>query len=270
MLRLTIIAILLTTCLCSKDESVGVSSRSSTNNDGKEVISTPTYNDAQSMMNDIKEMMHEFSSHMQTSLYDPFFFTRRRLPSADGSSGSTTVDNHKAFSSWDPFSSIMTRWSPRYEVLDDENSFEIKMDVPGFHFHEMSVELEGGGRVLSISGVKEENVEKGWGVDGDGETESIRGEHPTKDEKEAKAGTMKFASHTSTSFNQKFTLDPSVDATKLTANLVDGVLVVRAPRKQQQIAHKKHIPITQFDEDVWAELIAGEIGGSTDEVVREK
>ncbi|EED95061.1 low molecular weight heat shock protein [Thalassiosira pseudonana CCMP1335] len=119
------------------------------------------------------------------------------------------------------------------------------MDVPGFHFHEMSVELEGGGRVLSISGVKEEN-------------------------KEAKAGTMKFASHTSTSFNQKFTLDPSVDATKLTANLVDGVLVVRAPRKQQQIAHKKHIPITQFDEDVWAELIAGEIGGSTDEVVREE
>ncbi|KAL7526467.1 hypothetical protein ACHAXR_003996 [Thalassiosira sp. AJA248-18] len=104
------------------------------------------------------------------------------------------------------------------------------MDVPGFHFHEMKVELESGGRVLSISGTKENN-------------------------EEAVGDKFEFSSHTSTSFQQKFTLDPSIDTSLMTANLVNGVLEVRAPRKHGAW-NDKHVPITQFDEDVWKELVA--------------
>eukprot|EP00804_Cyclotella_cryptica_P007980 CCRYP_016018-RA/>CCRYP_016018-RA protein AED:0.13 eAED:0.11 QI:0/0/0/1/0/0/2/0/101 len=99
----------------------------------------------------------------------------------------------------------------------------------------MNVELEAGGRVLSISGTKEEDVNE-------------------------ELGAIKFSSHTSRSFQQKFTLDPLIDSSKMSANLdpEHGILVIRAPRKQQEIEDTKHIPITQFDQIEWEELISAE------------
>ena len=41
----------------------------------------------------------------------------------------------------------------------------------------------------------------------------------------------------------------------MTANLVNGFLEVCAPRKHGAW-NKRHVPITQFDEDDWEELIA--------------
>lgn len=217
---------------------------------GKEVIPKPTHDEDQSILDGaLREIMQEFSSHI-TALHDPFFFSRRSF--FDSS-------NNRPFSSWDPFAlagsaQSVTRWSPRYEVVDDENTFVIKVDVPGFHFHEMNVELEAGGRVLVISGLKEENVAKEWNGEKDGGA-SKEGRETSDSENN---GSVKFSSHTTQSFQQKFTLDPSIDSSKMSANLNNGLLIIRAPRERLEI-NKKHIPITQFDEADWKELISGEV-----------
>ena len=205
---------------------------------GKEVVKSD-YNEVGSILGEaLREIMQEFSSHV-TALHDPFFFSRRRFPSIEGS---------RSYSSWDPFyisgaAQSVTRWSPRYEVVDDENSFVIKVDVPGFHFHELDVHLEAGGRVLCISGTKEEELSEEWNGEDD---ETNKG---AKEPVDVEAGkkSMTYTSHTSRSFQQKFTLDPTIDATKMSANLdpEHGTLVIRAPRKEREIEYKKHIPITQ-------------------------
>ena len=119
--------------------------------------------------------------------------------------------------------------------------------MPGFHFHEISVELEARGRLLSISGRKEDNFH---------ETSKLDHDHDTKKDKVDKENGEKFEfiSHTTTSFEQKFTIDPSIDMTLMTSNLVTGV-EVRAPQKSIPRINR-HIPVTQFDQDVWAELIS--------------
>ncbi|KAL3785367.1 hypothetical protein HJC23_011050 [Cyclotella cryptica] len=222
---------------------------------GKEVIPNPTHDESQSIIDGaLRDIMHEFSSHV-TALHDPLFFSRRRFPPFfDGTGG-------RSFSSWDPFSlagsaQSVTRWSPRYEVVDDQNSFLIKVDVPGFHFHEMNVELEAGGRVLSISGTKEEDVNEELG----GGTDEESTEAAKQSSGDGNKRSIKFSSHTSRSFQQKFTLDPLIDSSKMSANLdpEHGILVIRAPRKQQEIEDTKHIPITQFDQIEWEELISAE------------
>lgn len=131
-------------------------------------------------------------------------------------------------------------------MVDDAKRFQVTLDVPGFKFHEMKVELESGGHVLSISGVKEDSVH---------ESSEDKEKHAAMGEKEDKERQKyEFTSHSSTSFQQKFTLDPSVDTSLMTANLVNGRLEIRAPRKQGNW-NKKHIPITQLDEEDWKELI---------------
>lgn len=188
---------------------------------GKEIIPKSTYNEAESILNEaLRQMMQDFSS---------------RIPSLEGS---------RSYSSWDPFSiagaaQSVTRWSPRYEVIDDESSFAIKVDVPGFHFHELSVELESGGRVLCISGTKEEDTEE-WG---DADKGTGEDKEPANQDKES----VKFISHALRSFQQKFTLDASIDTKKMSANLDPdhGALIIRAPRKAVETEYKKHIPITQ-------------------------
>lgn len=218
----------------------------------------------------IQELMEEFS-HM-TSLHESFvnhhpLFSHPRFGSTDNVK-KLTPPGGKPFSTWGSFGSQLTRWSPRYEVIDDTKNFQVKLDVPGFHFHEMKVELESAGRVLSISGTKEHNVHESSKDWTDKEKKAAMGEKLNSEDED---DTFEFSSHTSTtSFQQKFTLDPSIDTSLMTANLVDGVLEVRAPRKQGSW-NKKHIPITQFDEDVWAELMATDekTGGAPNIVLEE-
>ena len=236
-LRLAIVAFSVLAPVHAKDDKSDGDSPSSA--DGN-VISTPTYE--KPFQDAFREMMKDFG-HM-TSLTESFahpLFTRPPFGNDAVSSAA------KPFSTWGSFGSL-SRWSPRYEVVDDAKSFQIKMDVPRFKFHEMKVELESGGRVLSISGVKEDNLH---------ESSEDRDKHAAMGEKKDDGKDREkyeFTSHSSTSFQQKFTLDPSVDTSLMTANLVDGVLEIRAPRKQGNW-NKKHIPITQLDEEDWKELI---------------
>mmetsp|Transcript_904 Transcript_904/g.1939 ORF Transcript_904/g.1939 Transcript_904/m.1939 type:complete len:266 (+) Transcript_904:3-800(+) len=223
---------------------------------GPKAISSPTY--AHTIDDAIQELMEGFP-HSMTSLHDsivrhPFFSHPRFVGS-------------KPFSTWGSFASL-TRWSPRYEVIDDAKSFQVKMNVPGFHFHEMEVELESGGRVLSISGTKESNIHehktsKDDENNGDGRKAGV-GEKAGEEGDEREGGEFEYRSHSSSSFQQKFSLDPSIDTSQMTANLVNGVLEVRAPRKHGAW-NGKHIPITQFDEDTWAELMAADENTETEE-----
>ena len=104
--------------------------------------------------------------------------------------------------------------SPRYEITDNHEKFEIAVDLPGVKASDVNVSIENDGQVLTLKGHRE-----------------------TKKEGYAYAS----------KFSQSFTLDPAVDADKFTANLQNGVLVVSAPKDWKRIEDAvKTIPITEF------------------------
>lgn len=103
--------------------------------------------------------------------------------------------------------------SPRYEITDDEEQFQVAVDVPGVKAEDLDINVEEGGHILSISGHRESTGDN-----------------------------YKFTSK----FSQSFSLDPAVEVEKITANLDDGVLVVSAPKDVKQIEEAvRKIPITQ-------------------------
>ena len=94
---------------------------------------------------------------------------------------------------------VLRRSSPGYEIHEDDNKFQLSIDVPGVKAADMKVQVEQGGRLLHLTGGRRVQKEGG--------------------------------SVTETRFDERFTLAENVDATKITANLADGVLVVTAPKK---------------------------------------
>jgi HSP20 family protein len=92
---------------------------------------------------------------------------------------------------------VLRHSSPGYEINENEEKYEISMDLPGVKASEMTAQLEEDGRVLHVSG--------GRKIEKDGKT-------------------------TETKFEKRFTIGSNVDTTKLTANLADGVLTVTAPK----------------------------------------
>jgi HSP20 family protein len=110
--------------------------------------------------------------------------------------------------------SILRRSSPCYEVTEDETQFQLAVDVPGVKAGDLNIQLEQGGRVLRLSGGR-----KVRSADGKNASES--------------------------KFEKSFTIDRSIDANKITANLADGVLVITAPKdvkkdEVQKIAVTEH------------------------------
>ena len=102
------------------------------------------------------------------------------------------------------------RASPRYEVTDNYERFEIKLDVPGFKPDEIEVGLKAGGRLLTITGYHEVQEEG-----------------------------RKFQ----TQFQQNFSLDPSILTEELTADFQGDRLTVSAPRKVERLPESRKIPI---------------------------
>lgn len=107
--------------------------------------------------------------------------------------------------------------SPRYEIIDTEEKFEITVDVPGVKASDINVSIENDGQILTLSGRRQSNK-----------------------------GNYAY----STNFSQSFTLDPAVDTDKFSANLKDGVLIVSAPKDWQKIEDAiKRIPVTEQDDE---------------------
>lgn len=106
----------------------------------------------------------------------------------------------------------LLRSSPGYEINETDNQYQIAVDVPGVKASDMKVSLEHEGRVLHISGGRK--IEKDGAV-------------------------------TETKFDKRFTIGDNVDTEKITANLADGVLVLKAPKIEKKEKPAFMIPITE-------------------------
>jgi HSP20 family protein len=137
---------------------------------------------------------------------------------------------------WDPFTHIMPvlkkfpsfdstllRSSPGYEIKEGKSTYQIAIDVPdGVEASDMKVEVEQDGTVLHVSG--ERKVKKDNRV-------------------------------IQTRFDNHFTIGPNIDTDNLTANLSDGVLIVKAPKLVVEEEKKKTIAITQKPHDLSEEEV---------------
>lgn len=92
---------------------------------------------------------------------------------------------------------VLRHSSPGYEINENDEKYQISMDLPGVKASDVSAQVEQNGRVLRVSG--------GRKVTQDGKT-------------------------TETKFEKRFTIGMNVDTSKLTASLSDGVLTVTAPK----------------------------------------
>ncbi|CAJ1949721.1 unnamed protein product [Cylindrotheca closterium] len=101
--------------------------------------------------------------------------------------------------------------SPRYELIDNEDKFQLSVDVPGVKMEDIDVSLEDGH--LTVSGHRLSSSDN-----------------------------SRFASK----FSQTFSLDPAVDVDQFSASLDNGVLVVAAPKDMKRIEENiKKIPVMQ-------------------------
>lgn len=111
---------------------------------------------------------------------------------------------------------VLRRTSPSYEVTENDQEFQLSIDVPGIKAPDLHVELEQGGRVLKVSGGRK-----------------IRQTLPD--------GSI---TSSESKFEKMFTIDRNVDTSQITANLSDGVLVVTAP-KDPKHTEIRQVPIVE-------------------------
>eukprot|EP00526_Cylindrotheca_closterium_P020867 CAMPEP_0113614114 /NCGR_PEP_ID=MMETSP0017_2-20120614/6993_1 /TAXON_ID=2856 /ORGANISM="Cylindrotheca closterium" /LENGTH=214 /DNA_ID=CAMNT_0000523259 /DNA_START=41 /DNA_END=686 /DNA_ORIENTATION=+ /assembly_acc=CAM_ASM_000147 len=101
--------------------------------------------------------------------------------------------------------------SPRYELVDNEDKFQLSVDVPGVKMEDIDVSLEDG--YLTVSGQRLTSNDN---------------------------------SRFTSKFSQTFSLDPAVDVDQFSANLDNGVLVVAAPKDMKRIEENiTKIPVVQ-------------------------
>lgn len=114
---------------------------------------------------------------------------------------------------------------PKVDVTQNEDSYNLEMDLPGRTEKDVNLELDH--NVLTISSTKEEvteSDEKSGKKDGKDKTKWLIKERRTS------------------SFSRRFTLPDDIDAENVAATFKNGVLNVKIPRKT--LAAPKRIAIT--------------------------
>ena len=103
--------------------------------------------------------------------------------------------------------------SPRYEIMNTEDTFQVSVDVPGVKPEDIDVVFENDRSVLSIRGSRSStNEDESWSF--------------------------------TSQFSQSFSVNPSIDVENLTASLKNGVLVIAAPKDLKQIEENiRKIPV---------------------------
>lgn len=107
---------------------------------------------------------------------------------------------------------------PRYDILEDDKTMELLLDVPGIRADDISIELQRGGEVLKVSGTR-------------------RVRHYGR-------GRQLYSSE----FDQMFSLDRDmIDVEKMSVTLEDGLLRISAPKRKRKRADRKmkKIPIVE-------------------------
>merc|ERR1719373_755635 len=104
----------------------------------------------------------------------------------------------------------------RYELIDNEEKFQLTVDVPGIKEEDIDIKLDDG--QLTVKG-----------------------------QRIAESDSSRFSSR----FAQSFYLDPTVDVDNFTATLKNGVLVVSAPKEKAKMKENvRRIPITPLEDIV--------------------
>jgi HSP20 family protein len=107
----------------------------------------------------------------------------------------------------------ITQTSPRYEVTDDDEKFQLAIDVPGMTSKDITIAIEGDGKFLTIEGTRE-----------------------------SASDTYRVTSK----FSQCFSTDPSVEIDKFSASPENGVLVVSAPKDLKKIEERVRTKFGKF------------------------
>jgi len=107
---------------------------------------------------------------------------------------------------------ILRRSSPGYEINETDDKYSIYMDVPGVKASDITAQLEHDGKVLHVSG--------GRKIEKEGTTTEVK-------------------------FEKRFTIGQNIDATKVTADLSDGVLTLSAPKIKKAEPEPMKIQITE-------------------------
>lgn len=100
--------------------------------------------------------------------------------------------------------------SPGYEINETQKDYQIALDVPGVHLHDMSLDLENYGHILHVQGRRQ--------IHYDGETCQSK-------------------------FEKRFRIGHNIDHDSITAHLAEGVLIVTAPKLKKLEKEPKKIVI---------------------------
>jgi HSP20 family molecular chaperone IbpA len=111
--------------------------------------------------------------------------------------------------------------SNRYQLIDNDEKFQLTVDVPGVKEEDIDIKLDDG--QLTVRGQRRAVTE---------------------------------FSRFSSKFSQSFYLDPTVDVDSFTATLTDGVLVVSASKDLSKLEENvRRIPITPLEDIVGEENV---------------
>ncbi|GKY91375.1 hypothetical protein MPSEU_000109700 [Mayamaea pseudoterrestris] len=121
--------------------------------------------------------------------------------------------NRDLADAFDPSMAQLIRSSPGYEIKENDKEYEIAVEVPkGMRASDMVVDMEDEGTCLHITGQRET---------------------------EENGGRVRRY------FEKSFMIGNDIDVENITANLHNGLLVVKAPKVPQEMAQRPGIPITE-------------------------
>ena len=137
---------------------------------------------------------------------------------------------------WDPFHAMrsLLEWDPFREVSPAMMPNRLSEFDPAFELKEVPT---GFALRADMPGVKEQDLE----VNITGNRLSVKGKRESESKEEKEGGTFYVYERSYGSFSRTFTLPAEIDATKVRAELKDGVLMIDLPKRPEAQAQK--IPI---------------------------
>jgi HSP20 family protein len=138
-------------------------------------------------------------------------------------------------------------WRPSLEVDEDEQSFTVTMEVPGWAEHDVTVEVDR--NILTIRGQRGGNGVRADHLPQDRQqTGQATREASHQDGAQADGGKQRQSGDRwSGSFIQSLSLPPTIDAERITARLERGLLTVHLPKQPQ--AQPRRIAISGARQD---------------------
>lgn len=109
---------------------------------------------------------------------------------------------------------FVTPFAPAADVVEGDNAFEIRMDVPGLEAKDIDVQVHG--NTVTLSGQRKEE----------------------KEEKEEKGKTYHRVERRSGSFSRTLTLPCAVNEDEVAAEYTQGVLAVKLPKCEEAQSKK--------------------------------